>query len=138
MCWIKHQTQPTDNSCVAACIAMACNKPVKEIMAKFHNPECGIAFDETISALADEGVPSIQYASGSFMPWGRTFLITVPSLNAEAMNHAVIIHANSSKDGITIYDPNDGREGKKVYGRDCDLKCYAEIVEIFPPEEAKQ
>lgn len=132
---IKSQMQLTKTGCVAACIAMACGKPVKEIMGEYHHPEDGIDFHSFLGALKIEGVPYIEYTATGFLPYNRVFIISVPSLNIQGHTHAIVVQTQSKEEGgCFILDPNSGRPGAKCYGVDQDIVSFGQIVEIFPGE----
>lgn len=49
---------------------------------------------------------------GDLIP-GNLMLATVPSLNIEAGNHRIVIDWRG--DEPVVYDPNEGRDGRKYY-----------------------
>lgn len=100
-------------------------------MEKYHDDEGGIQTDVVPEILRELGVWSIRYAS-VWLPWNRVFMVSVPSLNIPGLNHAIVLVTRSET--MDIYDPNAGREGALVYGVDCDVKSYSDVLEVFPKD----
>jgi len=59
----------------------------------------------------------------------RFVIATVPSLNNVGGNHRIVIEMHWDKDDTlyTIHDPNEGREGVKVYGHK-PLRSWSELT----------
>ncbi len=126
---LVHQTQPTSDTCVHACIGMLCGIPAIEVREKYSPHHQPILWDEVAGILKENKVESIRYAS-NWLPWNRVFMISVPSLNIAGRLHAVVIV--SRDENMDIYDPNWGKKGMKSYGVDCDITSYGDIIEVFP------
>lgn len=110
---IKKQTQLTPTSCVPCCIAMVTGVDQQSIideMAK-HYDSSGGSHSEFRQWVRMGYLPR-QLPYGDLQP-GSLMLATVPSLNIEAGNHRIIIDWRG--DEPIVYDPNEGREGRKHY-----------------------
>lgn len=127
--------QRGDWDCVVASIAMWCNVPYEEILEKVPNAkykaENNIGMDdydakEILSTYGKECI-SLDNAYG-----GVSGILSFPSLNFEGGGHALFYH-----DGI-IYDPQEGREGKRSYGVGQYNKmwpgCYSILVDLNDPK----
>lgn len=116
---IKHQSQPTNNTCVATCLAMLANRPVVELL------EQGIHHDYTVG---DAGYGELFKKLGlkfksfdtanrnSITLSGGVYLVGVPSLNNIAGMHEILVEV--SEDGMcwTIFDPNYRAQHKRADG----------------------
>ena len=109
---IKHQQQPTWNSCMSACVAMILNKPVNEVIDEFHDDYRSEKID-TDEYLRLNGVDCEVLLSNAKFEAGNIYVCSVPSLNKQAQTHAVII--DMREEFWCIYDPNQGKEDKLYY-----------------------
>ena len=112
--------QPTYNSCTSACLAMLTGLPLDQVMDEFHE-----------KWVNGDDVPTCQFnpytylCSKGFMPqlncnpYGATLLgnaaslLTVPSLNLEAINHHLIYDC-TDMENPQVLDPST----KKTYDID--------------------
>lgn len=110
---ITHQTQPSDDTCASACIAMILGIPVEEVIEEFHED----FFNRDINVseyLTMKGVRNKQLlALNDDIYTGRIYLLTVPSLNFPGLMHYMLMEVHENY--YTLHDPNWGREGKKHY-----------------------
>lgn len=111
---IYHRQQPTDTSCVYACIAMLMNVPVTDVIdwVKKNLGKNQTTFFETQQCLTAFGLSWSSLCLPHLCAPGY-YMATVPSLNMEGESHVVIIYFSDFVE--RIYDPNEGREGKKFY-----------------------
>ena len=112
---IIHQSQPTHNSCVSACIAMLAGVPATEVTERFndayHSQEDPNIIFRMLEAYNIEAVPRSSHA-GNVHP-GQVVIACVPSLNIVGGNHAVIL--DYSTEEFKVFDPAEGIPGKKFY-----------------------
>ena len=115
---IKHQTQPTWDSCVATCIAMIIGKPATDVDKEFTE---GYMSGDILTKdyLKKEGFVAVQLPSKEVIQWGKLYMLIVPSLTKRGHLHAVLFDTrNEDKDGDyyeVLLDPNKGKEGKLYY-----------------------
>lgn len=123
---IVHQTQLTPSSCVPACIAMVTGVDQQLIIDEMaaHNGSCGGRHDEFKQWVRMGYLPQCLPFSDLIAGHGKIMLATVPSLNIEAGNHRIVLDFRKS---LTVYDPNQGREGRKFYDRD-RLRGFSELT----------
>ncbi len=134
-CLIQLVRQPTDVTCMQACLSMV----------------TGVAIEDVIKETGGEGLyPSDEEAflnkhlygywspstKGALM-YGMYHLLTVPSLNLEACLHRIVAYAapadNPDECHLVLFDPNRGRQDKKYYHKSCTmLNHWAEVVMIHP------
>lgn len=125
---LKHQQQPTFNTCMSACVAMISGQPVNDVVAqwhdKFHSKEAWL--DDALNHY------SIPYFYGhpkkaELLP-GFIYFLTVPSLNIVGGTHQILA---AVKEGpvVEIFDPAKGRDGAKyyVYG-ECHSPGECELI----------
>lgn len=110
---IKHQRQPTDNTCVSACIAMILGCDVDAVIKEFHS-EFFAGNISILSYLEECGIEAKVGTVGFVTRMGKTQIVSVPSLNEEAKFHSVVSDTRGGK-GYQIYDPQMGNEGKRFY-----------------------
>lgn len=106
-------TQPTKYSCVTTCLAMLLGEESPdEVVAKFHN----IYWQGKMSTLEIMGRLGIQYlkTKNDRLQEGKTYLVTVPSLNIPGGSHQIIIQAPKIP-SLVVFDPAKGRPGRKFY-----------------------
>lgn len=115
---IKHQSQPTSNTCVTTCLAMLAGKPVADLI------EQGIHHDYTVG---DAGYRELFEKLGlnfrsfdtadrnSMVLDGGVYLVGVPSLNIVGGMHEILVEIASDGDW-TIFDPNYMAQHKQADG----------------------
>lgn len=115
---LRHQTQPTYNTCMATCVAMVAGKHVDEVVARWH--ESFHAKTEWLDDALD--YYKIPYFYGcqrrAELLFGFVYFLTVPSLNITGGLHQILV-ALTNERGIEVFDPVKGRPGAKnyVYGK---------------------
>jgi len=110
---IKLVQQSTDNGCMSACIAMVLDLPLDEVMEAFHDDyhEGEIRAEDYIRM---RGVDvELLFAAGSRVYSDQLYIVSVPSLNLEGINHVVVMDTRNNE--TKVFDPNEGREGKRYY-----------------------
>ena len=111
---LKHQQQPTHNSCMSACVAMISNQSVTEVVEQWHDKF------HSKAAWLDDAMDhySIPYFYGhpkkAELLSGFIYFLTVPSLNIVGGQHQILA---AVKEGpvVEIFDPAKGRDGAKYY-----------------------
>lgn len=76
---MKHQTQPTANSCMATCVAMILDKPVSEVIEQYHDGL--VNQDLPIAYILDQYnvTYSLKYSIDVTMNPGFVYILCVPS-----------------------------------------------------------
>jgi len=101
-----HQRQPTNNTCVSACVGMAAGVDASVVASKFHDDY--FADKITIGKMLDEfGVPNAATTveNNNFLLPGEVAIITVPSLNKVAEYHCLLADYRVRGDFILL-DPS--------------------------------
>jgi len=145
---IKHQTQPTPNSCLSACLAMILNKPVLEVMGEFHDSyydnhgENRLLPEDYLKRYSCINLASSGKTNQNLTDKG-VYLLAVPSLNIKGGLHSIVYEIKQSEDGFwhhTIYDPNMGYKGREYYVNNLydnatypAFKLGGFVIEIFVP-----
>ena len=127
---IIHFIQPTWNSCVSTCLAMILNEHPADIIRQFHDRF--MAHETEIGGYLDEkGVPTTTGLATDRMDWDGVYLISVPSLNKQALMHLLV--ADTRADEVRVYDPNAGKPGKRYYihGRHASSEYEVELASYF-------
>lgn len=111
---IKHQTQPTFNTCMATCVAMIANVPAAEVIEEWHDKfHSGRAWLD--DALDHYG---ILYLPGNHRKMqlinGFIYLATVPSLNVTGGLHQIVVVCQKGESPI-VFDPAKGYESRMHY-----------------------
>ena len=135
---IIHQTQPTENSCVSATIAMILSIPVENVVEEFHERYFEMQSISVSEYLFSKGVRTIPgLTSYMILEWERVYLLCVPSINEVAAFHSLLVDTRGQE--TVIYDPAMGREGKKYYvlqdpenELEIKLKAYNIHYEVMP------
>ena len=122
---IVHQKQIDDKTCTSACIAMLTGRSIEEIIKDFHED----FLDDKIYAssyLQAQGFKVRTYPSEvKNLVYGFVYLLAVPSLNIPGGLHSIIADIREKDKDPVIYDPQEGREGKKFYKwKDADGDGY--------------
>ena len=107
---ITHQKQPNATTCVQTCLAMLLNEPVEKVIALAGDE--GMSTLETYAFLERCGFTWNAMLLPSLI-WDGIYIVTVPSLNLDARNHAILIE--TEKGMAKAYDPNNGKLGKQYY-----------------------
>ena len=110
---LKHQTQPTVNSCVSTCLAMILDVPAEQVIKEFHDPYMAQTreIDEYLHSKNIKCRPLLSV--GNTILGDRIYIFSVPSLNMDAMFHQILGYYQG--DNFKIADPNQGREGRRYY-----------------------
>lgn len=138
---IVHQTQPTDHSCTATCIAMAIGVPVAELGVDLDRP---YGFEAAAVWLAERGIwlrVGLRIGNyGERLESQRLYLVGIRSQNKIGTDHAVLLDTrgdvltgpgNYERSHWKTYDPNMGREGKKwiAWIDELGLLDFAELIQ---------
>lgn len=125
---IKHVQQEHSNDCVLACIAMITGEKLTDMHERY-KIELPLTIDDMIKILTLNGFVCEKQLDSKIQP-GNVYIATVPSLNIEKINHAVIF---DFQDVFTVYDPNKGKKGKKYYESEGDNRVlsWSEPIKII-------
>lgn len=134
---IQHVQQPTNNSCVSACIAMVTGMPIEQVMEEFHDKYCTHEID-VYNYLVQKGFLVRIANSVDLIMENRLYIVHVASVNAPAVLHEIVV--DTRNEDLVVYDPNDGKEGKEIYvshtlkelaQHEHHLKSYGIDFEVF-------
>lgn len=110
---MKHQTQPTTDSCVCACLAMLAGKPVKTVIEHYHEK----IWSHLVSVewcLEDLDIPfERRFYEGHSVYRGRVYLASVASLNCQGGLHQVLLDCRGEE--MVVLDPAKGIPEKYHY-----------------------
>lgn len=126
---IHKQQQITSSSCVPACIAMITGVDQQLIIdeMKKYNDSSGGTKQEFRQWVRMGYLPrQLSFSEGLHSLWGKVALATVPSLNIEGGLHRIVIDLQG--ENIKVYDPNEGKENKKVHT--WPLRTYTELTVV--------
>lgn len=122
---IKHQMQPTHNSCVSTCLAMLAGRDAEEIVAEFHDRYWKYPFS-IISIMEELDIVAVPCSViGSTVYWGQLYLFNMPSLNIQGGTHQIIVDMRESGTG-KVFDPVLGRVGD-----DGELRNFYTLETVF-------
>lgn len=111
---ITFQQQPTEDTCMITCLAMLLDRPVREMMDKYHD----LLYKKEIwldDILDDFKIPYFYgHPRKAQLNQGFVYLLTVASLNIQGGLHEILLEFDRSRN-ITVFDPNKGKEGIKYY-----------------------
>jgi hypothetical protein len=99
--------------------------PVKAVV-KLRPAEGGLGVYDTTALLEQLGVHWNILAFPRLM-WNCWHLVTIPSLNIEGGLHAVLLGLDVYDTGLVVLDPQEGREGKKIYTED-NLRVWSDPI----------
>jgi hypothetical protein len=129
---IEFVRQPTDNSCLSACLAMLTKENVDSVIKEFHQAYHNhktTLYDYLDMKNIEYSIPDAKNKEKDFLYKNHTYLLTVPSLNVRAGLHSIIAHVDEL--GILkIYDPQKGNEGKLFYTSLDDISISTKSVLI--------
>lgn len=109
---INFMQQISESTCTSACAAMLLNYDIHTVVKNVHDDFLKGKID-IVQYLNGEGlVASMEYSVLSRLKFGNIYVLCVPSLNKIAGNHNIIV---DFRDVLSVYDPQNGREGKKYY-----------------------
>ena len=130
---IRLQTQQENDTCVSACLGMLLGIDHQQIVKEFHDKYQNHETDAG-EFLENAGlVPRYHYTRENLCDLlvDRVYLLVVPSRNIEGGHHQIVAHTLLSEDNQLvwrIYDPCEGREGKKYYtGTETQFSWVAEL-----------
>lgn len=110
---MKHQVQPTHNSCISTCIAMVAGLPAQVAYDHYHDKLWAkeISIERILCQL---GVDYIRtFYDGGTVYADRVYIVVVPSLNCPGEFHQVVMDTRGGE--IKVLDPCQGLDGRKYY-----------------------
>lgn len=116
---IKHQSQPTSNTCVTTCLAMLAGKPVATLLEQgfHHDYTVGDAGYRELFEKLGLNFKSFDTADrNSMILDGGVYLVAVPSLNIVGGMHEILVEIAANGDYWTILDPNYKAQHKRADG----------------------
>jgi ABC-type bacteriocin/lantibiotic exporter with double-glycine peptidase domain len=117
--------QQTDWDCSYACVAMVCGVTLEDVI-KVTSYGSAMYEDEMLRTIAHfQHLPT--QVQGDVLYIERNHIVCVPSLNFPGLNHSIVLCTGKEGDPISIYDPQEGKEGKKWYNDEL-LKCWSRVL----------
>ena len=118
---IDHVMQTLDNNCVSASLAMVTGYNIDEVTEVFH--------EKYVSQKTNPwdylDLTGIKYrrcmAAERVLKPNCVYIMVVPSINISRGNHSIVVQMDEAGDNWWVLDPNNGKEGRKVYGVDLEL-----------------
>lgn len=110
---MKHQMQPTGDTCMCTCLAMLSGLQAKVVIEHCHEKLFSglITIEKCMEALDIGFIPRMSHFNNRIEP-GKVYLATVPSLNFEGGFHQILI--DWTGDQYAVLDPACG-SGKRYY-----------------------
>lgn len=114
---MRHQQQPTWNSCTSTCLAMILDQQVERVIEEFHDKYCAWEL------FPDEYLESKGLKVKLGKPWDQIrecgmYLLCVPSLGIEGGLHSILYWISPADNGEffhQVLDPNQGLGAAKYY-----------------------
>lgn len=111
---IKLVQQPTADTCTSACLSMITSIDINEIINDFHeewknyktNPSKFLSH-QCIGHVVNKDV------FNHTLEWDSIYLLTVASLNIDGGLHHIVLDLTGEIE--MVFDPNNGKQGKKYY-----------------------
>ena len=117
------QRQPTNQTCVQTCLAMALSVPVEDVIKKYGGDPWNQA--KLIYTLEDCNIFYNQFCFGALVFQGWYFA-AVPSLNIIGGGHEILLRW-TEKEGVFILDPSPN----KTYDGS-NFKYWSDLVAFIP------
>jgi len=129
---VQHVQQPSARTCGHACAAMVTGIPVSELVKRFG--EEPLYFHQEATILTEMGILPIQMPMSVPLPFCLVgaYYVAVPSLNIPGDMHRVVV--TGGEVDWKVYDPNEGRAGKRYYARDAMNPRDGQAPTINPAE----
>lgn len=131
---IELVNQEDGYTCGVAAAAMVSRRPFSEVAALVENREAGMSHTEMDGLLHRLGVVFRRILYPRF-PKAGEYIVTVPSLNLDAISHYVVIDLTDGE--FAVFDPQYQRDGVRFYSRTRDeypgenVKSYANVIQIL-------
>ena len=108
---VKFVRQPTQLTCIHACLSMVTGVAVAELIERFGNH--GLDRETEITVLTEYGImPELLPEEHAWL-FSGVYLMTVPSLNMLGHTHRIVVFEDVAANAWKIYDPNRTRRGVK-------------------------
>lgn len=125
---VELQRQPTGDTCVVTCLAMALCVPVETILPHFGSRAGSLSMRDIIRTLEICEVDYQPFILPRLSVNGWYFAV-VPSLNIPGGMHQVLLHFDTG--ALHVFDPNP--EGKNRYDFEArNLRSWAELIYFHP------
>lgn len=129
---INFISQPTDVTCVHACLSMVTGILVEELVKRFGNK--GLSCEEEIVVLTEMGIfpQQISLFGNTLFPEDGIYMASVPSINKIGYSHRILFVI--IEDNWDVIDPNKDRIDKKIYTKDMieDTFSYYDVIYLKP------
>lgn len=121
---IKLVNQIDDKTCVAACMAMIAGVSIERVLKITEDiGEPPFSEETSMIGLTQLKVLPRRQLENQILH-GRIYIADVPSLNFLGTMHAVVL---DFRDIFEVYDPQNGREGKKFYTSE-NISGWANLI----------
>lgn len=109
---LKHQTQPTHDSCMVTCLAMVADLPVDDLWHHHENLSGNrYKLDKVMQEL---GIPyNERYSTHQTLYEGGLYVLAVPSLNLPGHFHQIVVQVTLEE--TIVLDPGKGRRERYYY-----------------------
>lgn len=130
---IKLVQQLDMSTCAHACLAMVTGESIEDIIIELGNggdkekEQDGLTERALLRFLVNHMIlPEARQTIGNpFYDYG-VYKVAAPSLNRAGRLHSLIV-TQRPKNGLSIYDPNDGREGVKWWPQNTMMDKNADM-----------
>ncbi|MBU1477471.1 MAG: hypothetical protein KJ856_05895 [Gammaproteobacteria bacterium] len=133
---ISFVQQPTLDTCTSACLSMITGVDVNDVIRDFHDDWKSLKSNPS-EFLSHRGIRHVvnKDVFSRILNYGFAYLLTVPSLNLEGGLHHIILDLSDALE--KVYDPNQGKEGKRYYVgwsmenvNELEVKLHSWMVDI--------
>lgn len=136
---IRHQTQPTCNSCFSTCLAMIKGDPASYVVSQIHDWYFdSSALVSTRQALDYLEIPfeSFDTADLPFFQKDGVYLVAAPSLGQPGWMHQILCEVFDGE--YVVLDPYMNKEDSKYYsasltGDPRQVKLHGYVIDAFVP-----
>ncbi len=129
---IKHVQQEKNNDCVLACIAMITGERLEDMYKKY-KIDLPLSDDDMIKILTLNGFVCEKQLDSKIHS-DNVYIVTVPSLNIERLNHAVVFDMQNE---FILHDPNKGVNGRKFYDSADQILAWTSPIKIIDARSIK-
>jgi len=139
---ITHQTQPTNNTCFSACLAMIKGDPASYVVSQIH--EWYFDSSELVStrqALDYLEIPFESFDTADLPHFQKdgVYLVAAPSLNSQGWMHQILCEVFDGQ--YVVLDPCNGLSADAKYytatlaGDERQVKLHGYVIDAFISRE---
>lgn len=128
---LKHQMQPTEDTCVSTCIAMVLGVPAAEVIADFHAGYMEGRLKPS-AYLRARGARVRVCSAEETTAYPFIYMFIVPALGWHGENHAVVMDNRGGRN--LVLDPTMGHLDRQFYvSRDSRTLPFCTRISGFVP-----